>query len=207
MSPHHFYCHRSCWVNKAVLVTQTQTREGLSLRGPGAGPGQFFSYPHLWVLTTIMAPTQPFVPLSQETVIRKLNKDMEKPKIYGEVPTYLQSVPTLNGKYNPDTAPGLGWGGSVSPIILGNVLPEMRCVQYQQKCEQWQELGQVLLQWLTENNMAALLISSPHWNKFSSWRQEGRFYSVIQSAAITYNSLCAELNFVSIVDRSGHFSD
>ena len=60
----------------------------LSLRGPGAGPGQFFSYPHLWVLTTIMAPTQPFVPLSQETVIRKLNKDMEKPKIYGEVPIY-----------------------------------------------------------------------------------------------------------------------
>ena len=94
MSPHHFYCHRSFWVNKAVLVTQTQTREGLSLslslslRGPGAGPGQFFSYPHLWVLTTIMAPTQPFVPLSQETVIRKLNKDMEKPKIYGEVPMY-----------------------------------------------------------------------------------------------------------------------
>ena len=38
MSPHHFYCHRSCWVNKAVLVTQTQTREGLSL-SPGAGGG------------------------------------------------------------------------------------------------------------------------------------------------------------------------
>lgn len=207
MSPHHFYCHRSCWVNKAVLVTQTQTREGLSLSpGAGGGAGTIFLLSPLVGTDHYNGPHPTLCPPVTGNCHSKVKqRHGETQNIWRG--SYLQSVPTLNGKYNPDTAPGLGWGGSVSPIILGNVLPEMRCVQYQQKCEQWQELGQVLLQWLTENNMAALLISSPHWNKFSSWRQEGRFYSVIQSAAITYNSLCAELNFVSIVDRSGHFSD
>ena len=118
MSSHHFYCHRSCWVKavKQSSIADPDPDQGgapppWSLRGPGAGPGQFFSYPHLWVLTTIMAPTQPFVPLSQETVIRKLNKDMEKPKIYGEVLTKRSHT---EWKVQSATRPWSGLGSSVS---------------------------------------------------------------------------------------------
>ena len=88
MSPaHHFYCRPPpvIFVELCVKTKLAQVRAGR----PGGGAGiMFLVLCPLVAVTTIMAPTQPFVPLSQETVIRKLNKDMEKPKIYGEVPMY-----------------------------------------------------------------------------------------------------------------------